>query len=60
MIDTPSGIVGGGKSSDMLLATQRLPFEVQGDATDADPDPEGFRFDGSLAENRRPYPTGRY
>src|SRR5208282_2944197 len=52
MIETPSGIVGGGKSSDMLLATQRLPFESRATPRTPIPTLKDSAFDGSLAENR--------
>src|SRR5262249_12937125 len=50
IIETPSGIVGRGKSSDKLLATQRLPFESR---ADADPSVESFNFGGIVG--RKPH-----
>ena len=52
MTDTPSGIVGGGKSSDMLLAIQRLPFESKAMPRTPIPARNDSALDGSSAGNR--------
>src|SRR5882757_7996777 len=52
MIEAPSGITGGGKSSDMLLATQALPFESGARARTPMPARKDSALEGSLAGNR--------
>ena len=64
--DTPSGIAGGGKSSDILLATHRFPFESK--ATPRTPIPAlkesvfdgcNFCFRNEVDTSMRPKPLIR-
>src|SRR5271166_4846937 len=50
--DVPSGTFGTGKSRDILLATQRLPFESKATPRPAMPARKVSALDGSLAGNR--------
>ena len=53
MMDAPSGMTGGGKSSDMLLATQTLPFESSARARTPIPTRNDSALEGSSA--RKPH-----
>jgi hypothetical protein len=52
MIETPSGITGGGKSGDKLLPIQRLPLESSAMPRTLSPTVKVSVFDGSSAGNR--------
>src|ERR1700730_12419304 len=52
MMDAPSGTFGSGKSRDMLLATQTLPFESNARARTLIPALKDSTLDGSSAGNR--------
>ena len=52
MTDTPSGMTGGGKSKDILLAAQRLPSESKATPRTPIPPRKDSTLDGSSAGNR--------
>src|SRR3990172_4412807 len=52
MMEAPSGITGGGKSSDMLLATQTLSFQSSARARTPIPARNDSALEGSLAGKR--------
>src|SRR5271157_5904491 len=53
MMDAPGGISGFGKSWDILLVTQRLPFESRATPRTLRPQRKDSTLDGSLAGKRR-------